>query len=106
MFVRNKKNHSGTVSVQVIDKNFGSYKVIKTIGCSSDIEEIKRLKVLAREYIMKFEGQQTFSFDVPADSSFFEAVYDSIRDVQMLDPEIVLGKIFDQIGFGAIPENN
>lgn len=104
MYIRTKKNHSGTVSVQVIDKSSGSYKVIKTIGSSSDVEEIKGLKVLAREYIMNFEGQQTFSFDAPTDSSFFEAVYDSIRDVQMLGPEIVLGKIFDQIGFGVIPE--
>lgn len=100
MFVRTKKNYSGTVSVQVIDKSSGSYKVIKTIGSSSDLEEIKGLKLLAREYIMNFEGQQTFSFNAPTDSSFFETVYDSIRDVQMLGPEIVLGKIFDRSVLG------
>jgi transposase len=105
MFVRAKKNHSGSVSVQVIDKSSGSYKVIRTIGSSSDKDQIKVLKSLARDFIMNFEGQQTFSFGVPTDSAFFEAVYHSIRDVQLLGPELVLGKIFDQIGFGAIPED-
>lgn len=104
MFIRAKRNRSGTVSVQVIDKSSGSYKVVKTIGSSSDKDEVKGLKVAAREYIMNFEGQQSLSFDVPTDSAFFDSVYRSILDVQMLGPEIVLGKIFDQIGFGAIPE--
>jgi hypothetical protein len=32
MFVREKKNKSGTVSVQIIDKSTGSYHVAKTVG--------------------------------------------------------------------------
>lgn len=104
MFIRAKKNQSGTVSVQIIDKSSGSYKVVKTIGSSLDQDEITRLKVQAREYIMNFQGQQSLLFNTPTDSTFFETVYRSIQDVQMLGPEIVLGKIFDQIGFGAIPE--
>ncbi len=44
MFIRAKKNQSGTVSVQVIDKSSGSYKVVKTIGSSLDQDEITRLK--------------------------------------------------------------
>jgi len=43
MFVRKKKNPSGVVSVQVIDKSNGRYKVFKTIGSSSDTLEIERL---------------------------------------------------------------
>lgn len=30
------------------------------------------------------------------DSAFFELVYHSILDIQLLDSKIVLGKIFDQ----------
>jgi hypothetical protein len=104
MFIRAKRNKSGTVSVQVIDKSCGSYKVVKTIGSSSDQNEITKMKLRAREYIMNFEGQQSLSFDTPTDFTFFESVYRSIQNIQMLGPEIVLGKIFDQIGFGAIPE--
>jgi transposase len=104
MFIRAKKNQSGTVSVQVIDKSSGSYKVVKTIGSSLDQDEITRLKIQASDYILNFQGQQSLLFNTPTDSTFFESVYRSIQDVQMLGPEIILGKIFDQIGFGAIPE--
>lgn len=104
MFIRAKKNPSGTVSVQVIDKSSGSYKVVKTIGSSLDQDEITRLKIQASDYILNFQGQKSLLFNAPTDSIFFESVYRSIQDVQMLGPEIILGKIFDQIGFGAIPE--
>ena len=35
MFLRKKKNRSGTVSVVVVDKSQGRFKEIKTIGVSS-----------------------------------------------------------------------
>ena len=36
MFIRQKKNKSGVISIQVIDKSNGKYKLLKTIGSSSD----------------------------------------------------------------------
>jgi hypothetical protein len=62
MFVRKKKNKSGVVSIQVIDKSTGSYKVIKTIGSSKIIKEIEQLYSQGKEYIKTYQGQQTFSF--------------------------------------------
>jgi len=44
VFVREKKNKSGTVSVQIIDKSSGSYRVARTVGSSSDPEEIAYLR--------------------------------------------------------------
>ncbi len=43
MFVRKKKNKSGVISVQVIDKSSGRYKVIQTIGSSANAQEVERL---------------------------------------------------------------
>ena len=45
MFIRKKKNKSGIISVQVIDKSSGVYKVIKTIGSSNNQQKIDRLRV-------------------------------------------------------------
>jgi len=42
MFVRKKRNLSGTTSVQVVDKSKG-YRVVKTMGASKDPVEIQRL---------------------------------------------------------------
>jgi hypothetical protein len=36
MFIREKKNKSGTISIQIISKKNGKYKVIETIGCAKD----------------------------------------------------------------------
>jgi hypothetical protein len=43
MFVRKKKNPSGIISVQMIDKSSGKYKVFRTVGSSSNEAEVKRL---------------------------------------------------------------
>jgi hypothetical protein len=51
MFVRQKKNKSGVVSIQVIDKSSGRYKLLRTIGSSSDLVQIDKLIEEARNYI-------------------------------------------------------
>jgi hypothetical protein len=56
MFVRKKRNKSGSVSVQVIDKAKG-YRVIKTIGSARTPEEIDRLVELGEVYIARQSSQ-------------------------------------------------
>ena len=36
MFVRKKRNKSGSVSVQIIKKENGKNRVVESIGCSKD----------------------------------------------------------------------
>ena len=43
MFVRKKKNSSGSISIQIISKKNGKYKLVETIGCSKDKFEIEEL---------------------------------------------------------------
>ena len=54
MFVRKKRNKSGIISVQIIDKSSGKYKVFKTIGSSADKEAMEELFVKATEEIKEF----------------------------------------------------
>ena len=51
MFFRKKKNKSGVISIQIIDKSGGSYKLIKTIGSSADEFVIDKLVEQAKDYI-------------------------------------------------------
>lgn len=39
MFIRKKKNNSGSISIQIIQKINRNNKVLKTVGSSSDPEE-------------------------------------------------------------------
>lgn len=63
MFVRKKANKSGVISVQVIDKSSGRYKVIKTIGSSADPKVINDLFNEGKEWIIEQKGQMEILFD-------------------------------------------
>jgi len=58
MFVRKKKNKSGSVSIQIISKNRGKYKVIKTIGCATTVREEELMLLLANTELARLEGKQ------------------------------------------------
>jgi hypothetical protein len=55
MFIRKKINQSGSISVQIIQKDNGKYKVLKTIGSSKDLVEIEFLVQKGRKQINEFE---------------------------------------------------
>lgn len=55
MFVRQKKNKSGVISIQVIDKSSGKYKLHKTIGSSNDLLEIEKFVAEACNYIKEIK---------------------------------------------------
>lgn len=40
MFIRQRKNPSGSISIQIIDKSSGKYKVVETIACVKDEIEL------------------------------------------------------------------
>jgi transposase len=104
MYWRKKNNKSGVVSIQVIDKSSGKYKLIKTIGSSAVEAEIDRLVQQAQEFINSYGGQQQLDFNLGDDQRYFESIYENIQQVQLLGPEMVLGQLFDQIGFNAIKD--
>jgi len=106
MFVREKKNKSGTVSIQIIDKSSGSYRVAKTIGSSSDPEEIAYLRKKAYTIIPTLIGQTSIDFWSDSTKEFVGNLRRvKTNQVQVDGPEKVFGKIFDDIGFGAIRED-
>jgi transposase len=100
MFVRKKKNRSGSISVQVIDKS-KAYRVVKTIGSSKNPEQISRMFEVAKLFI-DHQSKQYSLF--PQEQQGNAAVIDFVRNVQnshvrTVGPELIFGKIFDQIGF-------
>jgi transposase len=104
MFLRKLKNRSGSVSVQIISKSTGKYKVLKTIGSSSDEQEIQKFVYLAKQEIERI-SQQPGLFISESDT-IVEQVFSSLNNasIRTVGPEIIFGKIYDKIGFGAIQE--
>lgn len=103
MFVRQKKNKSGVVSIQVIDKSSGRYKLLKTIGSSSDRIQIDKLIEEARNYIKEIKKLNEFDFS--NSNQFIQNILENIRALKLSGIDLVLGKIFDEIGFNKIEDN-
>jgi len=102
MFVRKKKNTSGKVSIQVIDKSSGKYSVIKTIGCSDNALEISALLQQAEKWIKDNTG--VTELDFANEEKLFVQMFDSIDRLKLVGLELLLGKIFDEIGFNKITD--
>jgi transposase len=102
MFVRKKPNKSGLISVQVINKDSGRYKVVKTIGSSFISSEVDQLVLQAKRFIQSATGIQEFDFNDY--QKIYSQVLESICSYKLVGIEYVLGRIFDDIGFSDIRE--
>ena len=102
MFIRQKKNKSGVISVQVIDKSSGKYKLVKTIGSSSDKLKIIQLVTEAEIWLKKHSG--LIEIDFTQSDILLEQLVGSIQQIKIVGIELLLGKLFTDIGFSAIKD--
>lgn len=107
MFVRKKKNKSGSTSIQIIEKNNGQNTLIKSMGYSKDQNEVEYLVNKAYLEIPKLRKQKCFDFGLPKEDAKFLHYLKNAGSfkVTVAGPDLVLGKIFDSIGFNEIQEN-
>lgn len=104
MFIRKLKNRSGSLSVQVIQKINGRNKLLKSVGCATTQHELENLILLARQEIKILQSQPQLLIsegDLAVEEAFSRL---SNAHIQTLGPELISGRIFDSIGFGAIKE--
>jgi transposase len=104
MFVRKKKNKSGVISIQIIDKSSGRYKVVKTVGSSKDSKIVDQLFLRAHQEKDRIQGKQQFNFEIVKEKDLVDTFFNSIEEFKLLGPELLLGKIFDQIGFNRLED--
>ncbi|MBQ3594273.1 MAG: transposase, partial [Bacteroidales bacterium] len=64
MFVRKKKNRSGSTSVIVVEKTSNKYKEHITIGISSDENEIEGLVEQGKEWIREYQSRHSPELDL------------------------------------------
>ena len=104
MFIREKKNRSGTISIQIINKARGRYKLVKTVGCATERHEIDRLKLKAKQVMEELKNQP--SLFASADDQLVEQAFSTLSNshIQAVGPELIFGKIYDYIGLGVIRE--
>lgn len=105
MFLRKKRNKSGSTSIQIIQKNRGKYEVVKTIGTSKNEQQLQRLWFAGKQEIARLSAQPALF--ISEKDSLVEEVFDALQNasVRTVGPEIIFGKIYDYIGFNRIEES-
>lgn len=104
MFIRKKRNKSGSISVQVIDTSGKTDRLVKTIGSTKQPYKLEKLISKAHDFISTYNHQEELQFEYFEDKKFIEQFNLSLKSIQMIGPELILGKIFDEIGFNEIKD--
>ncbi|NIA18448.1 MAG: IS1634 family transposase, partial [Actinobacteria bacterium] len=104
MFVRKNHNRSGSISVQIISKKSGRYKLVETAGTSSNQDEIEKLFIRARNKIDYPPNQPPLFSALSKTDLAIKDFADNLNNLQIrsVGPEIIFGRLFDRIGFNAI----
>ena len=99
MFLRKKKNKSGSVSIQILSKNGRKNRLLKTVGCAKTAREEELLTMLANSEIERLQGLS--SLFIEHDDLVVESFVNGISNdhLQIVGSELILGKIYDKIGF-------
>lgn len=99
MFIRKKKNISGSISIQILAKVNDKNKLLKTVGCAKTKREEELLLLLARTDMERLQGMQ--SLFIEHDDLVVENFVNSIANdhLQIVGSELILGKIYQKIGF-------
>lgn len=105
MFIRQKKNKSGSFSIQILQKVGRRNKILKTIGIGKTDEELKLLQRIANFEIDKLKGQAPLfieSDDITIDA-FVSTLYN--EDIRLVGPDLVFGSLFKTIGYEKALKN-
>lgn len=102
MFVRQLKHKNGKVYVQVVDKSTGRYRVIKSFGSPSKRSTIEELTKKANQWIKAESGLIEIDFD--DEFTTYNNLLNNITSHKLAGIDLVLGRIFDEIGFNQIED--
>ena len=105
VFIRKKKNRTGSISVHITQKVKGKQVHIKTVGHTTDAKKLIRLEAQAHHEIEKIKQQYTLAFPFTEDEKHLAHLKTSIQSIQPLACIRILENLFDEIGFSAIPDN-
>ncbi len=99
MFIRKNKNRSCSVSIQIITKSGNRYKVVATVGCARTMQEEEVLLYKVRAEIGRLQELQ--SLFIEYDDTVVDNFVDSLcqDNLQIAGAEIIMGEIYDQIGY-------
>ena len=108
MFVRRKKNPSGVVSIQIIDKSRGKYRVVKTVGSSTDAVEVDHLYQQGKLLTATLCGARNMFAEAEKEreeKQITEYFLNNVENILLNGAQLILDQVFKLIGFDAIDDD-
>ena len=105
MFIHRKINASGSTSIQIVQKTNGRNKVIKVVGSSKIAGKVEELYQLGIDEIKSLQQTLELPFYQNVEQQFIGDFKRSIQQLLLVGPELLLGKIFTEIGFDKIKDD-
>lgn len=105
MFVRKKRNRSGTTSIVVVDKRNGVYREIKTIGVSNNVSEIEAFWLEGKKWISNYLGERDIFVEYEREVEeqvVTSRLISNIENVLLNGELLILNRVFEKTGFNAI----
>jgi hypothetical protein len=102
MFIRELRHKNGRIYIQVVDKSFGKFKVLKSFGSSLTSDGVLELKKLATIWVNEHQGIREIDFT--GETAQIEQMLSGVTQLKLAGIELVLGRIFDEIGFNKIKD--
>ena len=108
MFIRRKKNRSGSISIVVIDKGNGKYREVRTIGTSSDASELEKLYVEGKRWIASACGNRDMFAEHDREieeKQITEHLLGNIENILLNGTQLILNPVFELIGFDKLEDD-
>ncbi|WP_418892868.1 IS1634 family transposase [Limibacterium fermenti] len=107
MYVRKKRNRSGSTSVVIVDKSTGKIRYLKTIGTSSDEKEIEMFYQSGKKWISKQVGVRDMFREAQRkeeEKQVTEHLLSNIENILLNGTQLILNQVFKLIGFDSIDD--
>jgi hypothetical protein len=107
MFVRKKKNRSGTTSVVIVSKNNGTTNYVKTIGTGSEESEIEKLYLQGKKWLSVYLGERDMFAEhtrEQEEKEVTESLPSSIENILLNGTRLILHQVFQLVGFDKVDD--
>ena len=103
LHIREKKNSSGTISIQIIDRKNRGYRVVETIGCSKNDKERELYLEIATNRLVELNKKlYPTLFDTSEQDDALEFLSLSNKELIPIGDELIYGKLFEKLGCDGI----
>lgn len=105
MFLRKKRNKTGSISVSIVEKREGKLYYLHTVGYATDDISLRALEIKGNQQINRLKATQPLEFNYPEDTDYLNHLRHNITSVKSEVCVRILEQLFADIGFGTIKDD-